>query len=257
MKIWWNKVTWYSKVFAIILFVVVFYVGFNLGQQKKEISTNADTNPVKKVESTSVPVSISTKSIKETNFIGTMPEITGSSVVAVKARAYIDQTIADFRKQANIDVPDMRAKFGADSPTAQYEIDIDAKYSKGDKTESIVMSVYEYTGGANGNSSYKVLTASLASSKILTLSSVIKKDEQIAFTALVKKELNSWSPDGSDTSPVFPDDVKNLTFSSFVNWSLDGENLIIYFNKYDIGPGVLGAVAFPVSLEKIKSMMAI
>lgn len=257
MKIWWNKVTWYSKLFAIILFVGVFYVGFNLGQQKKEINTSVDTNSTKKVESTIIPVSISTKSIKETNFIGTMPVITGSSVLVVKARAYVDQTISDFRKQANTDVPDMRAKFGADSPTAQYEIDIDGKYLRDDKTESIMMTIYEYTGGANGNTSYKVLTASLASSKILSLANVIKKDEQNAFTALVKKELTTWSPDGSDTSVVFTDDVKSLTFFSFKNWSLEDKNLIIYFDKYDIGPGALGAVAFPISLDKVKSMMAI
>jgi uncharacterized membrane protein (Fun14 family) len=31
MKIEWNKVTWYSQVIAIILFVAVFALGFYLG----------------------------------------------------------------------------------------------------------------------------------------------------------------------------------------------------------------------------------
>jgi len=33
MKIEWNKVTWYSKLIAIILFVWVFFLGFHLGKE--------------------------------------------------------------------------------------------------------------------------------------------------------------------------------------------------------------------------------
>ena len=36
MKIEWNKVTWYSKLAAIIIFVAVFFLGFWLGTQKTE-----------------------------------------------------------------------------------------------------------------------------------------------------------------------------------------------------------------------------
>ena len=31
MKILWNKVTWYSKLLAVVLFVGVFWLGFWLG----------------------------------------------------------------------------------------------------------------------------------------------------------------------------------------------------------------------------------
>lgn len=33
MKIKWNKVTWYSKVFAVVLGVVIFGIGFYFGFQ--------------------------------------------------------------------------------------------------------------------------------------------------------------------------------------------------------------------------------
>lgn len=36
MKIIWDKVTWYSKLFAVILFVLIFALGFWLGTQKAE-----------------------------------------------------------------------------------------------------------------------------------------------------------------------------------------------------------------------------
>ena len=40
VKVEWNTVTWYSKLLAAILFVVVFYVGFGLGEYKDNIQPN-------------------------------------------------------------------------------------------------------------------------------------------------------------------------------------------------------------------------
>jgi hypothetical protein len=49
--------------------------------------------------------------------------------------------------------------------------------------------------------------------------------------------------------------VDNLKFESFSNWSMDEENLTLYFSQYEIGPGVLGPVAFPIPLTKIKDFL--
>ncbi|MCC2631190.1 MAG: hypothetical protein K0S38_999 [Candidatus Paceibacter sp.] len=51
-KFSWNKVTWYSQVLAVVLFVGVFYIGFSLGEQsardtkdmESPLVTLADTN---------------------------------------------------------------------------------------------------------------------------------------------------------------------------------------------------------------------
>lgn len=253
MIIEWNKVTWYSKVLAIILFVLTFYVGFVLGEKSAEIGIISKMPQDQlTTKGASVPISIVNKDIKEENFSGKYSVVSGSSILAGSARTYIENQVNEFRVQANKDVPDMRKQFGIDSPPATYEIDIKADYVKGDKTESIVISVYAYTGGANGNSIYKVITSSLGNGKILSLSDIVKKDKQTAFTELVKKELNNWRPEGSTASVVFPEEVNKLNFDSFKNWSLDSKNLTIYFSKYDIGPGVLGPVAFPISVDKIK-----
>ena len=201
-------------------------------------------------------ISITTQKINEENFSGTTVVISGTSPLVVKMREYIELTFAEFKKQANIDVPSIRARFGADNPTANYEIYINSKYVESEKTESIVTDVYSYTGGAHGNTIYKVMTADFSSGKILSLSNVIKQEKQNIFTELVKKKLNNWRPEGSDTSVVFTDNVKGLTFDSFMNWSLDDQNLTIYFDQYAIGPGVIGATAFPLSLTELKDFFS-
>jgi len=45
MTLEWNKVTWYSKLLAVILFVLTFYIGFNLGKETAEINSNIITEP--------------------------------------------------------------------------------------------------------------------------------------------------------------------------------------------------------------------
>ncbi|HEY5587408.1 MAG TPA: hypothetical protein VIK86_00470 [Candidatus Paceibacterota bacterium] len=52
MKIEWNKVTWYSKLIAVIVFVITFYVGFYLGKETTKLdciynSTNELINNIK------------------------------------------------------------------------------------------------------------------------------------------------------------------------------------------------------------------
>jgi hypothetical protein len=211
--------------------------------------------PSPETKKTATAISISTQNIKEENFTGTMPVISGTSQLAKSMREYAEKRVAEFRKLANDDVPDIREKFGADNPTANYTIDISSKYVKGGKTESIVTNIYTYTGGAHGSATYKVITANISDGKILPLSSAIKAGEQKSFTDFVKKQLNDWRPEGGNASPVFPDEVKNLTFNSFSNWSLDDKNLIIYFDQYAIGPGVLGSVAFPLPIERISNFL--
>ncbi len=245
-----------KKLAKYFLFLIVLGGVFVVGYYWKGDKTSTVLSPISPV-ATSVPsIKITKKEIKEDNFTGNMPIITGKGKLADAGRTYVDTTIKDFRTEANRDVPPMKKQFGADSPTASYEIDIDAKYIKSDKTESIVMVVYTYTGGAHGNSLYKVLTATLGKdAKILSLSEVINTSDQTAFTDLIKKELLAWRPSSTDASPVFPDDVNALKFNSFVDWSLDDKNLTLYFDQYEIGPGVLGGVAFPISLDKIKNFL--
>lgn len=239
----------YKAIGSIVVLVVVF-VGFLIFKKNDSITViNETTNKQEEVKE----ISIIKETIKEENFTGSYPTISGSSTLAVEARDFVKETVAVFKEQADKDVPDMREKFGDAAAPASYSIDIEAKHLIGTKTEAIVMSVYTYTGGAHGSSSYKVVNSNKADDKILSLSDIVKAEQKEAFTKLVKDELGRLQVEG--TIAVFPEDVKNLKFDSFENWSLTSENLTIYFDQYEVGPGALGALAFPISIEKLKSFL--
>ena len=38
MKIEWNKVTWYSRLLAVVVFLLTFYIAFNLGKQVAQVN---------------------------------------------------------------------------------------------------------------------------------------------------------------------------------------------------------------------------
>lgn len=236
----------------LIVLAIVFLGAYLLKDKDVQIPTSIQEEEQKEA----IPTSITSEDIKEENFTGTVALVYGNSTLAKSAQEYINKIVSEFRAQANADVPDMRAEFGTDNPSANYTIEVMASMVGDDKTESIVISIYAYTGGAHGNSAYKVITASKEDGKILLLSEIIKADKQSAFTESVKKELMAWAPNGAEIGPVvFTEEVANLKFESFENWSLDEKNLTLYFSQYEIGPGVLGPVAFPIPLIKIKDFL--
>lgn len=240
-----------KKQRAIIFVLIAIIIALLFFIWKIKTPKNIVEQPRQEIKENKPDIVIEERVIKEENFSGTVSDIKSSGPLAVKAREYIEKTLADFKKMADTDVPDMREKFGTDSPTANYEINLKATYFKGVKTDSIIIDQSFYTGGANANSSYKVFTASLTTRNMLNLSDVIISSKQAEFLSFLKKSLLAWRPEGATEQVVFPDEVNSLTFSSLENWSFGKNNLIIYFDKYAIGPGVLGSVAFPLPYSKI------
>jgi len=49
MKIEWNKVTWYSKLMAVILFTATFYLGFNLGKESEKVKFQNEVLPMEDI----------------------------------------------------------------------------------------------------------------------------------------------------------------------------------------------------------------
>ncbi|MBA3284116.1 MAG: hypothetical protein H0U27_03520 [Nitrosopumilus sp.] len=48
MNIKWNKVTWYSKTLAVILFLIVLYVGICIGRRYEQVKAIQAVSPILK-----------------------------------------------------------------------------------------------------------------------------------------------------------------------------------------------------------------
>ncbi|OGJ02560.1 hypothetical protein A3G06_02600 [Candidatus Nomurabacteria bacterium RIFCSPLOWO2_12_FULL_46_14] len=240
------------KIFKILIVLAVIILAFFVffSQREGEVSV---TETGEGAEQTTL--SITTLSFNEENFSGQRPQIVGKSILADAGRDYIDKRIAEFKRTADLEVPGLREKFGADNATFDYSIEIDARTEESESTKSLILSEYAYTGGASGNQSYRTFTALSAENKIIPLSHLVPADKQTPFTALVKEKLLAWRPEGNPEPVVFEDEVNALTFASFTNWSLTDENLTIYFDKYAIGPGSLGAVAWAMPVSEAKEFL--
>lgn len=239
-----KQILWYLIILGLILGGAYFI-------QDKEVVEDA---PVAEIPVHPLPFTISEQEITEENFSGNVAVVSGDSLVAVAAQAYINDMLDAFKIQADQEVPEMRSKFGENSPPATYTTDITASRVEGGETESAVVSVYTYTGGAHGSSTYKVFTARKADGKILSLADIIQNDKQGAFTSFVKNKLLKWRA-GEDVPVLFAEDVNDLEFESFSEWALDDKNLILYFSQYEIGPGALGSVAFPLPLVELQDFL--
>ena len=212
----------------------------------KRVKTDAPgTAPVAK------EIVITGETITEENFSGTRPRISGNSSVVLAANAYLDDEIGIFKTDADREVPGLRQEFGVDAPPAHYTIDFTASVVEGQNTESIVLDGYRYMGGANGSSFYKVFTMNKQNGALLSLANVVPDAQQAGFTDYVKKSIIARQ------EGIFTENVSALTFDSFKNFAFDQENLIIYFDKYEIGAGALGAVAFPLPLVSLQNYLAV
>lgn len=255
MKLELNKVTWYSKLLAVVLFVLTFYIGFELGVKKGSIP-ETEAPRQESVTENLTPVRIKEIEISEENFSGKTINIEGTGLLVLSAQSYVDNTLKEFKDQADRDVPEMKERFGNDNPSANYNLTIGAKYLNNSKTESVVISVYSYTGGAHGSSYYKVFTSSKKNQKIIPIYNLVKKESVDEFVLAVKKEIYAWRPEKETDSPVFGDVVEVLKLDDFSDWSMDDRYLTIYFSQYAIGPGVLGQVEIQIPIEKVGGFLS-
>lgn len=240
-----------TNITALVLLIILVLVGLIVVNKNKSEMPTEPTTPTQTTEQ----ISITDQKVTEENYSATKPVIAGTGALADAARAFVEQSIATFGATANKEVPDLRKEFGADAPTANYELDMEADTVTGPYTQSIVVNSYVYTGGANGSSMYRVFTASKKTGEVLILNDVIKSDQQAAFLNAVKQQLLTYRPDGGDTLPLFKESVQQLGLAQLQNFAFNDTEMIIYFDKYAVGPGAMGALALPIPVTALQSYL--
>lgn len=191
--------------------------------------------------------------IDNENLTGSYSEILGESVAAKSAREYIKKKESELQTQADTDLPEMRKEFPDAFADRKYALEIDANILSSDNTQSIVLLEYVYTGGANGNSLYTSFTQD-DEGNMLTLKDVVPYDKHEAFMSLVKQRLREYELPEGEKVDLFPESINELTFAHLKNFALENDDLNIYFDKYEVGPGVVGPIVLTIS--NIKETLA-
>ncbi len=249
MKIELYKVTWYSKLFAVVLFVGVFYLGFYLGAQNQAaVDTYQSINKELSKATEYVPFSVETKQEKNENYTAEYPVFKGSDAVVRFGNNWVKNVLKDFAEEANTDVPKLRADFGADSPVANYNITIKGTKESSKKTDTVVLSMYTYTGGANGTELYYTITAD-KSGKLLMIDDVVKPEKQADFVKLVKNEVLKYGQ--GELGMIFPEAVAGISMETLNKWAFTEDGMKIYFDKYEVAPGAAGALSILLPKDQI------
>lgn len=114
---------------------------------------------------------------------------------------------------------------------------------------SLTIMYYEYTGGAHGIS-YKIpYNLNLKTGENITLEKLFKPSTN--YMQLINKEIQ-LQIDKKNSVPGSIPITEFKTVNSTQPFYIDGSNLIIYFQPYEIGPYVLGIQEFPIPLSKLR-----
>lgn len=116
---------------------------------------------------------------------------------------------------------------------------------------------YCYLGGAHGGSMFQPATFSKADGTMLTWDNTIKRDDEPAVIAMIKRELakqfftpeSGWTMD--DGLLVSPDSIKlPVTPPLF-----DAEGLVVTYQQYEISPYAAGMPSCVLPLDSIASSL--
>lgn len=171
------------------------------------------------------------------------------------------------------------AKDFPDRPKMKYEYDISYKKyeSKVKGTVSYVFSIYEFTGGANGN--ITVTTFTFDKNGVVAIDAMLnlaQNDNDIALsrvlaeTALTNTEsfvdktmlyeglgLSYLKADGKTLDKVKCHCDGFFFGSNFQNFIVKDEGITFVFNKYQVAPGSSGLPEVTLSWDTLKSYMSV
>ncbi|MBM7871166.1 hypothetical protein JOC70_002664 [Clostridium pascui] len=114
---------------------------------------------------------------------------------------------------------------------------------------SLTIMYYEYTGGAHGISYKLPYNLNLKTGENVTLEKLFKPTTN--YIDLINKEIQ-LQIDKKNSVPGAIPITEFKTISNTQPFYIDGSNLVIYFQPYEIGPYVLGIQEFTIPLRKLR-----
>ncbi|NLO90327.1 MAG: DUF4163 domain-containing protein [Clostridia bacterium] len=119
------------------------------------------------------------------------------------------------------------------------------------KTMSISVTYYQYTGGAHGNSYKKTVNLDLVNEKELLLNEFFADSD--AFKKVLTDELLKQMT--NDKDDLFAEALEDFKASDDLKFYLTDEAIVFYFNPYEIAPYAKGIVEYKVPYDALKDIL--
>lgn len=135
-----------------------------------------------------------------------------------------------------------------------YELILNDSISfENEKMISLVSSRYSYTGGAHGISSKVFLNFDLSNGEVIENEDLFTDLPQVLKIAEnhFKKQQNISAESLNEKGFWFEDD----TFHLPENLGVVGENLVLYYNPYEIAPYIEGTFELKIPIEQVKKYL--
>jgi len=114
---------------------------------------------------------------------------------------------------------------------------------------SFVVNIYSFSGGAHGDSEVYTFNYNLATKKEVRFSEFIANSQEnlsiiskLAVEDLVSQRGNYGETNAADIKKELEDGGAGPNMDNFNNFTFDDSIITIYYQKYQVGPGVLGIV---------------
>jgi hypothetical protein len=174
------------------------------------------------------------------------PQI-GQATIDKNVGSFIGQTIKDFG-------PGEKSEHWTSSLWIRYQI----SYYQ-DKTVSIRLYSYQFTGGAHGSEIANFRTYDLKTGKRLGYNDIFKSDYQYLTTLWQNCEPQVIAAYKNKGVVMDADELKWIRggsapkFDNYRNFYLDNTGLVIYFSQYQAAYYAAGTLEVPVKLEKFSA----
>ncbi len=176
-------------------------------------------------------------------------------------KTFVEQEIARFKDNgnfANLTHDDIQMQ-GLDQ--RKYALGIEYTTHESKSTLSYVYQMYADTGGAHPNTYYRTFTFDKTSGAVLELGDVFLPNAKYLQT-LSEKSRSMLPPMiakmvNLEVSAVDTDYIKSGTLpeaDAFQSFYFEGNNLVLLFPPYQIGPYVLGMILLPIPTSELKDL---
>ncbi len=139
-----------------------------------------------------------------------------------------------------------------------YEMDITyQQFSHSDAITSLVLTTYQFTGGAHGNTTYQTYTFDLQSGTVIALDDLFT--DTSAALALIDPIVEADITQKIGADAIDADWLKQGTGTNpdnYRSFALDGDNLVFYFPPYQVAFYAAGTQVVSIPLAQLAGVLA-